>query len=382
MNHVSRLQKVLLDFPKDGPFLSIKTADGVVKVHWNIITLFSPLMTRLTSNMSKHDDDVTVLIPDTTVSKINHVKNIISKGKSSLDTIEKKDVTDIIDDALLLGINIDNVVFFKTSIRKESIHEDASRISIDVEVNSYSIEKKNEIEGKKTAVSRTTTNTFDEFDSLDVASTSNASENIMECDEELKDAKNLKKNYFQVNKMTNKSEDQGHFIQCPHCNYETPGLNKSNMRVHIRFYHDKIYDHVCPLCGYKAIKNNILKQHILSVHENKKYSCSECGKELSSPGAVKKHIQTVHTAVEHHNCTECDYSTTNKNRLKTHINGQHNGIRYECEECGASYGMEASLKIHNQSKHDNVKHICNYCGKSFSAASSLIFHKKTKHVSQ
>ena len=59
------------------------------------------------------------------------------------------------------------------------------------------------------------------------------------------------------------------YIQCTFCDYKIPRTNVGTMKKHVRFYHDKIYDNVCDLCGYKAFTNNILKQHTLLVHVKK-----------------------------------------------------------------------------------------------------------------
>ena len=178
------------------------------------------------------------------------------------------------------------------------------------------------------------------------------------------------------NKGERRKDDE--YVQCSFCDYKIPRRNLGNLKSHIKFYHDKIYDHVCDLCGYKAIKGSILKQHMLSVHENKKYPCETCGKVFTSPGAVIKHDQTFHN-INYVFCDLCDFSTVNKTRMKHHKNTKHMGISYKCEQCESEYTHAGSLKEHILIKHKGVKFPCDSCSVICSSVSALNLHRKTIH---
>ena len=173
-----------------------------------------------------------------------------------------------------------------------------------------------------------------------------------------------------------RKDDQ--FVQCTYCDYRIPRTRAGDLKDHIRFYHDKIYENVCDLCGYKAIKNGILKKHIASVHENRKYPCETCGQDLSSPDALRVHDKAIHN-IKQLSCDLCEFKSSSNTGLNQHKETKHIGIRYTCEDCEAEYTQPTALKNHILSKHKGVKYPCDKCSVMFSSLSALNVHRKSMH---
>ena len=180
---------------------------------------------------------------------------------------------------------------------------------------------------------------------------------------------------FDCPKGERKTDD---FVQCPLCNYKTRRINSGYLRRHIRFYHDKVYDHVCEVCGYKAIRADVLEKHVLSVHEGRKYPCDICGKELTSEDALRVHDRAYHK-LEVITCKLCHYQTHTKPKMKQHHESKHLGIRYQCEECESKYTNEQNLQEHILIKHKGKKYPCKSCSSVSASRSALNQHMKTIH---
>ena len=53
-------------------------------------------------------------------------------------------------------------------------------------------------------------------------------------------------------------------------------------------------EHQCPDCKYSSNKLSNVKQHIMSIHEGKKYPCNLCSKVTTTPRHLKRHIKHFH----------------------------------------------------------------------------------------
>ena len=74
------------------------------------------------------------------------------------------------------------------------------------------------------------------------------------------------------------------------------------------------------------IRKEILKDHIASAHEGKKFCCEKCGKVFIYNDYLKTHIRNVH---EEHK-------------------------KYQCDECGETFSTPANLRRHMKTSHKNV----------------------------
>ena len=64
--------------------------------------------------------------------------------------------------------------------------------------------------------------------------------------------------------------------------------------------------HPCPHCSARYEVYKSLEVHIQRTHNEKKTKCPECGKGLSGPGSIKKHLLTHRPETEWpHECPLC-----------------------------------------------------------------------------
>ena len=55
------------------------------------------------------------------------------------------------------------------------------------------------------------------------------------------------------------------------------------------------------------------------------HSCETCNKYFNSSGALRKHIQYVHTEIRYP-CNQCEYKATKTNTDMTHRESIHEGV--------------------------------------------------------
>ena len=161
------------------------------------------------------------------------------------------------------------------------------------------------------------------------------------------------------------------------CDYKTFFVR--NLKRHIKFHHDKIYDHVCQICDYKAYSKSNLRTHVKTVHEKKKSECEQCGEMVLYLG---NHKRIVHDLILFQ-CDMCNFTANSKARLVNHKKLVHEGKRYQCDSCDASYTEKTPLKNHKERKHGNViRYPCSYseCQKSFPSPDYLRNHIKRLHM--
>lgn len=196
---------------------------------------------------------------------------------------------------------------------------------------------------------------------------------------------------------------------------------------------------ICVLCDEIFISNELLKQHVISGHNVKKYReevnkrievqssfvypCDICGRRFTSEERYRQHIlvevkcefcgvQCVHNEelkahIEiHHNlqeyrkimslrwrkrirlgnadsaeyaCNLCGKKLFYKRTLLLHMR-MHSGLKpYKCEYCNKAYTSKHSLNVHLISEMNLRKYVCSYCGKRYNFNSDLIVHVKQRH---
>jgi len=94
-------------------------------------------------------------------------------------------------------------------------------------------------------------------------------------------------------------------------------------------------------CQYRSNKKSNMEMHKQSVHLNIKFSCPECGKQLSSKANLNSHVKNVHdkklvNGVLEKNpfhlsfrCKLCDYTTNRALHLDRHMLSVHSAAAFE-----------------------------------------------------
>ena len=83
--------------------------------------------------------------------------------------------------------------------------------------------------------------------------------------------------------------------------------------------------------------------------ENKKASCTECGKEFAAFNHLWVHIQSIHHS--RYQCKNCGKTYSNASILNQHMDSAHNGIHLVCQDCGKKFSFQQSFDRHIRKKH-------------------------------
>ena len=77
----------------------------------------------------------------------------------------------------------------------------------------------------------------------------------------------------------------------------------------------------CEFCQMPFFKEQALKDHVQSVHMNKKFDCTMCDKSFSQKAQLKKH-EAVHGEPKHI-CDVCGKKFHQPEILRQHVNMTH-----------------------------------------------------------
>ena len=126
-----------------------------------------------------------------------------------------------------------------------------------------------------------------------------------------------------------------------------PGINL-NLEQKFRSQNRK----TCPECKQSFKFKNMLKTHVLKVHNG--WKCDSCGKSFTRQWYVKVHKREVHENTEKQfSCNTCDKQFKNINNLRNHVNMFHNDVKnFKCDLCGKAFSQKGFLNAHknNHSK--------------------------------
>ena len=65
------------------------------------------------------------------------------------------------------------------------------------------------------------------------------------------------------------------------------------MKAH-EIIHSKQHEWLCAQCDYKTYRENNLKRHTKSIHENLRYFCDLCPYNTTRTNYLKEHVKFVH----------------------------------------------------------------------------------------
>jgi len=149
--------------------------------------------------------------------------------------------------------------------------------------------------------------------------------------------------------LTNHSDNKK---TCPKCDLFL--LHQCIINKHYRTIHES-EGKKCEHCGklIKDMKRHLLRGCIVSevVKCEKKFTCTECGKQLRTKHKLRAHIDSVHLKIKDKVCTQCDYKTSSKFNLKIHITRVHEGkmLKSNCPYCEKQvFGLEWHLQTYHQ----------------------------------
>merc|ERR1719369_2586019 len=161
--------------------------------------------------------------------------------------------------------------------------------------------------------------------------------------------------------------------QCPHCpkRYSVKGNLNTHMKIH-----DKSKQIKCEVCWKMFATKHDYTLHMRTHTGEKPYQCDICNRAFSRMSSLKIH-QYTHLDDKYFKCPKCpdDRYFRSPHQLACHMT-LHEEKRYECFECGKKFHRSGNLKIHERI-HTKVKpYGCEFCEKRFAQASDLVKHSR------
>ena len=201
-------------------------------------------------------------------------------------------------------------------------------------------------------------------------------------------------------KKSNK-EEKKNVHKCHDCGKSYLGLQ--SLKVHVKSFHKEakqmckhcgkmfkrrsdLYDHErrhneanlpCKMCGKIFKLKKDLAAHIRTHVGGKRYTCNQCGKELTSYRNLRNHIAGVHEKQRSYACHMCNKKYAKSRALQVHIRSVHTGERpFRCEICGKTFCNPCLLKAHEVSHTGEQKYTCKVCQRKFSQYCNMITHQR------
>ena len=113
----------------------------------------------------------------------------------------------------------------------------------------------------------------------------------------------------------------------------------------------------------KHTESSISSVHLPKCNQSKSYTCSECGKTLTSQWGYKTHV-FLHTGKRPHACTVCDKTFALANHLRNHMDVHHSERKlFPCSECGKRLTSQRALDRHMTVHNGTQSHCCTECSR-------------------
>merc|ERR1711963_1141377 len=184
--------------------------------------------------------------------------------------------------------------------------------------------------------------------------------------------------------------------------------------------HEKVYSHVCSLCGdkfltrsdltrheathvndkhkvdgkYKCDKCNVgfpnyhsLAKHNTQIHEklsDKTMTCEYCGKTFENSTDLNDHLKECLETSKNLKCPFCMSTEEKKNYVNSvalikHIAESHRKIVWVCDLCNKHYNQSNALKKHIESFHEGKTFPCEFCDMEFNCEKTRRAHVFRDH---
>jgi len=152
--------------------------------------------------------------------------------------------------------------------------------------------------------------------------------------------------------------DHNKTIKCKFC--EKMFGHRSNLKIHIRDYHENPKGHICNICGKKFTQRSHLRTHMKTHDPNR-------ARDLK--------------------CTQCDFATFDKKTFQTHLNFHKKKNAeiaamenpHRCPKCPSVLKSKRSLNKHMRIVHPKNLFECDICGRMIKVKINILGHLKNVH---
>lgn len=128
---------------------------------------------------------------------------------------------------------------------------------------------------------------------------------------------------------------KNNFKQCSYCDYQTKFL--SNLNRHLAHRHDiKLKWFSCSFCTSRFKQKILLQYHLANKHNINViwHPCHLCASKFKHKGLLKQHLADKHYVnVTWHPCHLCSAQFKQSGQLKAHLSNVHDEGKYECQLC-------------------------------------------------
>ena len=189
---------------------------------------------------------------------------------------------------------------------------------------------------------------------------------------------------FAILKYHVSSAHEGKRFECDKCDHTS--TQRANIKEHNRLVHLAI-KFMCSLCERKFSSNLLLDQHIATKHEGQKnFGCSKCSFKTAFKWKLKHHQKGKHEGElvidqdGKFTCPQCDYKSREKSVIRSHIKVYHDNIKVECDHCPSTFNSKFSMENHKRYTHLGETHKCELCpDKLYTNTGSLRKHVEIEH---
>jgi uncharacterized Zn-finger protein len=126
-----------------------------------------------------------------------------------------------------------------------------------------------------------------------------------------------------------------------------------------------------------------LKRHsaVYEDSENRRYSCSFCGKRFTQHGSMRRHEKTAHLGERNFGCDQCPAIFAQNFQLRRHAAAHCNEDLHVCQKCGIFFTTILALKRHFAIHSAKWRLECTKCPAKLSTARQRAAHGRIRHGS-
>ncbi len=167
---------------------------------------------------------------------------------------------------------------------------------------------------------------------------------------------------------------------CPHCH--AVFARGQHLANHIAYRHSTPAMRkrlICELCGEGFAERQLLNNHQVKKHEEKKNKCPYVGCRYAAHLRLDltRHITAIHTLERPFLCTICGYAAKAKRTLTQHMLKHTGEKNYHCIQCPFKTISADKLKRHMRTHTGEKPYKCSYCIYSCSDSGNLMKHIKS-----